>query len=78
VTINNGMEWSIAGWDSIDGNFNATPANPHVFNGTPTIQLFQGRTAAAASESIMTFAGPITGGWILRFLHRWACRNESE
>lgn len=79
VTINNGVEWSIAGWDSVDGIFNATGANPHSFNGTPTIQLFQSRTAAAAAESTMTFSGPITGsGFYVQSVGARAATNPND
>lgn len=78
VTINNGVEWSIAGWDGTDGNFNATAGNPHVFNATPTLVLFQGRTAAAANEAVMTFSGPINGGYYVQSIGGVAGTNPSN
>ena len=65
VTINNGATWSVAGWDQMDATFTASGGGAHQMNSSggiaPTIELFQGRTATAAGEALMTFAGPITG-----------------
>ncbi len=77
-SINNGVEVSIAGWDGVDGIFNATAGNPHVMNGTPTLQLFQSRTGAATNEAVMTFNGPISGGYYVQSIGAAAGTNPSN
>jgi autotransporter-associated beta strand protein len=78
VTINNGVEWSIAGHNGMEGNFNATAINPHVFNATPTLVLFQGRAGAAANEAVMTFNGPISGSYYVQSIGAVIGTNPSN